>query len=119
MSIRRRLWNLARAELNELLDRVGSDGARAREADTVDEPAPEGTRPRQDRHRDEVARAYAALELPPGAPWAEVKSAYRRLMRQYHPDRHQGDPAQARIATDLSQQLRDAYELLRGELGER
>ena len=34
----------------------------------------------------EVAAAYAALGLPPGAPAEAVKAARRRLARRYHPD---------------------------------
>lgn len=34
----------------------------------------------------EVARAYAALELPAGAPAEAVRAARRRLARRYHPD---------------------------------
>jgi len=31
---------------------------------------------------------YRALELRPGAPLSEVKTAFRRLVRKYHPDLH-------------------------------
>lgn len=39
---------------------------------------------------DAGASAYAALELPEGAPLDEVKRAYRRLARELHPDLHPG-----------------------------
>ncbi len=50
---------------------------------------------------------HAVLGVIPGAPLAEIKSAYHRLARQYHPDRHiaAGTPiefirvAEARMAT--------------------
>lgn len=65
------------------------------------------------RRRDddpEIRRFYANLELPLGATLDEVRAAYRRLMRRYHPDKHHHDPARAEAAHQLSHQLREAYE---------
>lgn len=59
--------------------------------------------------RRKVRQYYANLELPFGADLDEVKQAYRRLMRQYHPDKHQSDPARRQLATQLSQKLTVAY----------
>lgn len=36
---------------------------------------------------------YAVLGLPPGAPEAEIRKAYRRLARRYHPNINPGDKA--------------------------
>lgn len=41
------------------------------------------------------ASAYAALGLEPGADQAAVEEAYRRLIKQYHPDRSGGDAVRA------------------------
>lgn len=41
---------------------------------------------------------YALLEVPWGAPEAQVRQAFRRLALEYHPDRHPGDArAEARF----------------------
>jgi DnaJ-class molecular chaperone len=56
----------------------------------------------------EVARAYTALWLRPGAPLGVVKAAYRALAQQYHPDAG-GDALAMR-------RLNDAYETLRRTL---
>lgn len=38
---------------------------------------------------------YDILELSPGAGRAEIDLAYRRLIKQHHPDHHGGDGARA------------------------
>jgi DnaJ-domain-containing protein 1 len=141
VSIGKRLFNLARAELR------GAVGAMRTRRDEWPEPEPRlerdaepdpGGRPGADtsagadarqapprrRRRGEVVlpddaeirRYYANLELPLGASADEVKAAYRRLMRRYHPDHHQGSPEQAQLATQLARELRIAYDGLLAHL---
>lgn len=46
------------------------------------------------------------------APIAEISSAYRKLMRKYHPDL-QADPAtKKRAATELTMRVNNAYNSL-------
>lgn len=52
---------------------------------------------------------YRLLEVPPNASMIEIRSAYRRLSRLYHPDTTQLPPA---IATAQFQQLNEAYATL-------
>ena len=68
------------------------------------------------QRRRELRRYYANLELPFGAPLDEVNQAYRRLMRQYHPDRYPDDPARRQLATQLTQKLTRAYNEIKQEL---
>jgi DnaJ-domain-containing protein 1 len=166
MSLTRRFMNLARANLNALLDRVGDSDSSSIDALSDEELEAEllrrkarrereeeqrleraqaeraareraaasgtgtssaggasssgsgstgsgsgagGARPRgaADPHR--LAQYYAQLEVPFGADLAEVKAAYRRLMRKYHPDRYPNDPQKAAMATELTQKLAQAY----------
>jgi molecular chaperone DnaJ len=51
---------------------------------------------------------YALLGLAPGATPADIKRAYRRLARRYHPDINPGD----RAAESLYTRIADAYETL-------
>jgi hypothetical protein len=51
---------------------------------------------------------FAALELPPGASAQEIAAAYRRLAKQWHPDRGGGAAAAARMA-----EINVAYDVLR------
>ena len=56
--------------------------------------------------------AFETLGLPYGTPFEEVRKTYRRLMREYHPDRHSDSPEAERIATEKTQELTAAYELI-------
>lgn len=60
------------------------------------------------RHFPEYRDAWDILGLPPGSPREEVRKAWKRLSRLYHPDGPSGDPERFR-------ETREAYEaLLRG-----
>jgi hypothetical protein len=54
--------------------------------------------------------AFAVLGLEPDADSSEIERAYRRLIKQHHPDREGGDAARAA-------EINRAYGELRGELG--
>ena len=61
--------------------------------------------------------AFDTLGLPYGTPWEDVKKTYRRLMRQYHPDRHSETPESERRATMKTQEITTAYELIQQHYG--
>ena len=52
---------------------------------------------------------YKLLGVPHNATLEEIKQAYRRLVRKYHPDINQDDPA----ATDNFRAVQEAYEILK------
>ncbi len=58
----------------------------------------------------QLAAAYAELDLEPGAGLEEVKQAHRRLARALHPDRNPG------AAGRLMSRVNRAYQLLLGHL---
>ncbi len=127
MSLRDRLFNVAKAELKGAARKIreAADdllGERTTEPrarfDFEDEDYEPPVTSANDRESAEIRRYYANLELPIGATLPEVKAAYRRLMRRYHPDRHQTDPERAKAANELAQRLREAYEGLTAHLGQ-
>jgi DnaJ-domain-containing protein 1 len=59
-----------------------------------------------------IAELYAVLQLPDGASFEEVKRAFRRLMREYHPDLHADDPTRQKAATQTAMALTQAYQEL-------
>ncbi|MBC6472425.1 MAG: J domain-containing protein [Hormoscilla sp. GM102CHS1] len=56
----------------------------------------------------DIAECYRLLGLRPGASLAEIKSSYRRLARQYHPDVNSTD----KLASQKFIQLTEAYKFL-------
>ncbi len=51
---------------------------------------------------------YKVLGVPPGASQEEIKKAYRKKAKEYHPDLHPDDPG----AAEKMNQLNEAYEML-------
>jgi hypothetical protein len=64
-----------------------------------------------------IFEAFDQLELPYDTPFEEVKKKYRQLMREYHPDRHSGSPEAEQAATQKTQQITAAYELIEKHYG--
>ena len=63
-----------------------------------------------------IKEAYEVLGVAKGAPDAEVKKAYRRLMNQHHPDKlvAKGLPEEMiKLANEKTQQIKEAYELVK------
>jgi DnaJ like chaperone protein len=73
--------------------------------------------------QDPAARtraAYRTLEIEPAASDAQVVKAYRRLMSRHHPDKLKANglpDSMLEHAKQRTQQVREAYELLREQRG--
>ena len=52
---------------------------------------------------------YADLELKPGADFPEIKKAYRRMVKLYHPDLFQHDSQKQNIAKEVTRKINEAY----------
>ncbi|MBD2113369.1 MULTISPECIES: DnaJ domain-containing protein [Cyanophyceae] len=55
---------------------------------------------------------YQLFALKPGASKQDLKQAYKRLAKQWHPDKFANDPANARIAEEKIKAINVAYEIL-------
>lgn len=55
---------------------------------------------------------YQLFALKPGASKQDLKQAYKRLVKQWHPDKFANDPANARIAEEKIKAINIAYEIL-------
>ncbi|MFL6263769.1 MAG: J domain-containing protein [Thermoanaerobaculia bacterium] len=80
------------------------------------------SRPRQARGAPQRAldpvleRCYASLGVSPGARIEVVRSAWRRLVRQYHPDLYAEQPDQQQRNDEKVKELNLAYEELKRRL---
>lgn len=75
--------------------------------------------PRAGSREAQAAEWYRTLDLSPGADMAQVKAAYRTMMRKYHPDLHATDARKQKAATELSTRVTTAYNGLRQHLGDK
>ncbi len=68
-----------------------------------------------------LTQAYNQLGLLTTASEAEVKNAYRKLVKKYHPDRLSPDATDMdrKISADQFRQIKEAYDLIRLEKGSR
>jgi hypothetical protein len=61
----------------------------------------------------DLARCYRLLDLPFGAPMAQVTRQWKTYLKQCHPDRYANEPAKQADATFLTQQLNDAHQKIK------
>lgn len=120
-----RLWQLGRAQLNDLLGQrwpgtpPWDSASRAEDEtphDTFHAPPPceESTTSHAGLPRTvELVRCYRLLDLPFGAPMAQVTRQWKTYLKKCHPDRYARNPAKQAEATELTQQLNDAHQKLK------
>jgi DnaJ-domain-containing protein 1 len=70
--------------------------------------------PRPGSTEAQLLEWYRVLDLQLGADMAQIKTAYRQMMRKYHPDMHAGSPQKQKAATELSMRVTTAYNGLVG-----
>jgi len=107
MTLWRRLINIARSNLerNAPKARVGFDKMDDSQAHLDNSGSFHSASPQPDPLE---ARYYANLELAPGASYSEIKTAYRKLLSKYHPDKHHQNPEQTETAAEISKGLNQA-----------
>ncbi len=75
-----------------------------------------GDRSATESPQQQLTTAYKILDMDKSATDAEIKKAYRRLMSQHHPDKlvSKGLPEEMiKLATEKSQEIRAAYDLIK------
>jgi curved DNA-binding protein CbpA len=66
-----------------------------------------------------LVRHYRTLNVSPDAGPAEIKSAYRKLVQQWHPDRHRHDPHLLKLAEETLKEANLAYREISAALSAR
>jgi hypothetical protein len=110
-------FDSAMDELDDFLDR-GRTESEAREREKARGEGEESARRASGSHTassrpsgppQALVQAYRSLGLAYGAPFPEVKAAYKRLLMQNHPDRNSATPEQLKRSTEISVQINAAY----------
>lgn len=111
MDVFERIFRIARSHL-------GSDKEPWNEAGGSAGPPPSDrerhrqTRPPTPQGDPRLAGYYANLEVPYGSDLKTIRSAWKKLLKKYHPDLHGRDPEKKRIANELTAELTQAYQEL-------
>ena len=71
-----------------------------------------GGRSRNDEPQVEEKDFYDVLDLKKGASDEEIKKAYRKGVRRWHPDRFV-DPVEKQAATKNFKEIQEAYDILK------
>ncbi len=88
----------------------GSSGSSAGSArSTSSSSSSSGRPPRPGSAEANVAEWLRVLDLSAGAGLPQIKTAYRQMMRKYHPDMHASSPQKQKAATELSVRVTAAY----------
>jgi hypothetical protein len=97
-----RNWELDE-EIAQMKAQVGSPGSQNQQA---------AKPPKNQGDKDKIAHAYKILELQQGASFADVKQAYRNLVKKWHPDLFVGKPELQKQAQEKMLLFNDAYKIL-------
>ncbi|MBE9201462.1 MULTISPECIES: dynamin family protein [unclassified Nodularia (in: cyanobacteria)] len=68
--------------------------------------------PKTQAEKDKIARAYRILKLEPSASLAEVKQAYKTLVKKCHPDLFVNQPQLQKQALEKMRLINEAYDIL-------
>ena len=115
----KRLIDIARANWNHLGDKRAGEKA---SADSIPESSigfdeSESSSTRQpEQAQDPLAQYYSNMEISPVSDREAVKSAWKRMMKKYHPDLHDSDPEKRKTAEELTRRLTESYRILDKEL---
>ncbi|MBD2292589.1 dynamin family protein [Anabaena sphaerica FACHB-251] len=68
--------------------------------------------PKTQAEKDKIARAYQILGLQPNASFAEVKQAYKTLVKKWHPDLFMNQPQMQKQVQEKMRLVNEAYNVL-------
>jgi hypothetical protein len=122
----KRLAQLTRVHLSDWLEQYWSGRRSASWWDTGPDPWYDTDPPRHTSpppfethtasglpYSEELAQYYRALDLPFGAPMAQVNKRWKAYLKKCHPDRYANDPVRQADATKLTQELTRAHEKIK------
>jgi len=101
-------------ELDEFLTSGKNEGSKVGSARAGQRARSQYSRPSTRPAVPEELRAdFGNLEVSPEASMDEVRKAYKRIIRQYHPDRFANDPKKLAYATEIAQKINQSYQRIK------
>ena len=118
MSVFKRLGQILKSEIRDAIEgkkkNEGGESFHSHRADQAQDDETFSPASSSGENQKEL-EYYANLELSPGAKFEDVKSAYRRLLKAYHPDLHANDAEKAEVAEEITAKLNEAYEYFKNK----
>lgn len=105
-----RNWELDE-EIARIKAEMGSPASQTGKQQTNQSSKPPN-QPQNQAEKDKITRAYNVLGLQPSASFAEVKQAYRTLVKKWHPDLFVNQPQLLKQAQEKMRLVNEAYTLL-------
>lgn len=105
----RRLYNILRANVSSGTGSSSEYYHSQRESYNFQEKQVEQDFPVQDPAKIRELEYLLNLELKEGADFDEIKLAYKRLVRVYHPDKFHSDETKRKFAEEVTSKLNEAY----------
>ena len=62
---------------------------------------------------EKLREDYITLKVKFGSPFSEVKKSYKKLLTQYHPDKHTGNPKRLKMATEITQKINQSFQRIK------
>jgi len=113
MSLSERAERILKAKLRRLMSESVADGGGAERLDGRKDEDWARTRRAPTARRDpQEVESLAILGLSASATRDDIRVAYRRLCKRYHPDRFAASTEKARLANDLLAEINAAYAFL-------
>lgn len=120
-----RIQYIIRASINSILpenifeSRKSGKNASERQKPEFNSASPHTSGLKKVKPDPRLQSCYAMLEIPYGSSLEQSRSAWKRLLKKYHPDLFSSNPEKARIAEEISQELNLAFEDIRSAITEK
>ncbi|WP_375494571.1 dynamin family protein [uncultured Nostoc sp.] len=99
-------------ELNEEIARMKAEMRQTGKQQNTTQSNKAPNQPKSQIEKDKITRAYSILGLQTNASLAEVKQAYRTLVKKWHPDLFVNQPQLQKQAQEKMHLVNDAYTIL-------
>jgi hypothetical protein len=117
VSIAKRLGRIIAGHIGDLKEKRVHSGSGPGTGDTTFDPGP-ATESVSTQSDPREAGYIANLELGPDASMAQIRGAYRKLLKKYHPDLHASDRAKRGVAGEITRKLNEGMDYFENKYGQ-